>query len=92
MRYGCGTELTVSSGGFGGFVGGKVLCSDGRVRRLVRVAPFAADFLGPRGAVRVDGRTVSGSVGIGRDESGDEYVDFVAHGRNAGLLPRWSDR
>lgn len=94
-RYAAGTELTQSMP-WGLYVRGRVLCADGRVRALARIAPTADTFFSVPAAVKVKGKTVSGYVtveamsGSSVDTLQDPAVArFMAYsyGKNADLLP-----
>jgi hypothetical protein len=96
VKYAKGTDLRYADGHGGGIVYGRALCSDGKVRTLSRVAPFADTAFSVPAAVKVKGRTVSGFVMVetlgGWDTPSEEdpaVVKFVAYtyGRNASLLP-----
>jgi hypothetical protein len=93
-NYGAGTFLEVDYP-WGVYVRGAALCSDGRVRRLKRIASTADTFFSVPAAVTVKGRTVSGYVTVETaqgwsTESADDpaVVKFVAYsyGRNGHLL------
>lgn len=58
-------------------------CSDGKVRRLTRIAATADSFYSVPAALKVEGRTVSGFV-TPDDHAG---LVFTATGRNGHLLP-----
>jgi hypothetical protein len=62
-NYAHGTSLTQSYP-WGTYVGGRVLCSDGKVRALKRIAPTADTFFSVPAAVTVNGRTVAGYVTV----------------------------
>lgn len=85
-EFGAGTALTQRFP-WGLYIGGRALCSDGRVRRLARIAITADSFFSIPASVRVSGRTVSGFVSFGEIPGGVEVVKFTATGKNAGLLP-----
>lgn len=100
QKYEAGTELR-SSYPWGLYVGGRALCSDGKVRALSRIAQTADTFFSVPASVKVDGRTVSGYVttetaqGFTTESAGDPtVVKFVAYtyGRNADALPagKWA--
>lgn len=73
-----------------GIIGGAALCSDGKVRRLKRVGHPDTFFSIPA-AVRVFEFTVSGFVTLGEDVDGNEFVKFVALGKNSVFLPNWQN-
>ncbi len=95
-NFGRDTELR-SSLPFGFFVGGRALCSDGKIRTLKRIAETADTFFSVPAAVTVKGKTVSGFVSV--DSIADleglpvpgrpAVVRFIAvsYGRNAQALP-----
>jgi len=94
--YGKGTELTVSMP-FSLFHSGRVLCSDGKVRALARIASTADTFFSIPATVKVNGKTVSGYVTIETLEGHSTgtpddptVVKFVRYdyGKNANLLPK----
>lgn len=94
-EYGEGTYLDVSMP-FGGYVGGRALCSDGKVRALKRISETADTFFSIPAQVRVEGKTVTGYVtlesvkGYQTPAQGDPaVVKFVAESyrKNAYLLP-----
>lgn len=95
-RYGAETYLTVSYP-WGMYHGGAVLCSDGKVRKLKRIAATADTFFSVPASVNVGKRTVSGYVtmetlqGFTTHDNDDDPVvaKFVAYtyGRNADALP-----
>jgi hypothetical protein len=94
--YGHDTYVVMRSTGlFSGFVAGRALCSDGRVRHLKRIAACADSFDSVPAAVTVKGRTVSGFItwasmdGFTVELPGRPHVvKFVAqHGKNKGMLP-----
>jgi hypothetical protein len=93
-RYANGTCLEQSMP-WGLYHGGRVLCSDGKVRALARIAQTADTFFSVPAAVRVRGRTVSGYVtistisGLSTATPTDPVVArFVAYtyGKNGALL------
>jgi hypothetical protein len=80
---------------------GAALCSDGKVRKLARIAATADTFFSIRAAVKVRGNTVSGYVSL-RDDldsastagtplNPGATVVFIpnSYGKNAGSLPAW---
>ena len=79
------TFLTVDDSNYGGFTGGRVLCSDGTVRALKTIERYANTFFSVHASVKVKGKTVSGWV------SSDDYDRIVfranKYGKNADLLP-----
>lgn len=87
-KYARGTELVVRYP-WGTFVGGRALCTDGKVRALARIAQTADTFFSIPASVKVNGHTVSGFVTF-RGEHDDEgmHVAFVAYayGKNGHLL------
>lgn len=79
---------------WGIFVGGRVMCSDGKVRALKRISSTADTFFSVPASVQVRGATVSGFVtfeteqGWSTETPDDPAVaKFVAKGVNRGLLP-----
>lgn len=62
-NYAMGTAL-VASYPWGLFHGGRVLCSDGIVRALKRIAETADTFFSVPASVTVQGRTVAGYVTV----------------------------
>ena len=62
-QYAQGTNLQTRAP-WGVFVGGRALCSDGKVRRLARIAICADTAWTISGAVKVNGKTVSGFVSV----------------------------
>jgi hypothetical protein len=94
--YGNGTYVvTRTTGLFSGFVAGRALCSDGRVRQLKRIALCADSFDSVPAAVTVRGKTVSGFITWARMDGftvelpdNPHIVKFIAQrGRNKHLLP-----
>lgn len=65
--YGMGTYLLMRMP-FGLFEGGRVLCSDGVVRTLKRIAQTADTFFSIPAAVEVKGKTVAGFVTVETEE------------------------
>lgn len=96
-EYGHGTSLTQSFP-WGLYVGGKALCSDGKVRTLKRISETADTFFSVPAAVTVKGRTVAGYVTVesidGFTSTGEPVVKFVAvkYRRNHYLLPEGTYR
>src|SRR3990172_7289488 len=98
MRYALETELILEPGPFAcGFVSGRALCSDGKVRAVRFTGDGIADtFFSIPASVKVSGRAVSGFVtvetvtGFSTPTDNDPaVVRFVAYryGKNADLLP-----
>lgn len=94
-EYGQGTSLT-TYGSWDTFVAARVLCSDGMVRTVRRIAMVADTYSTVPCSVKVKGKTVSGYLTVetmqGLDteiESDPKVVKFVAikTGVNAGMLP-----
>ncbi len=94
-EYARGTYL-VSSYPWGLYVGGRALCSDGKVRTLKRISETADTFFSVPASVTVGGRTVAGYVttetisGMSVETADDPIVvRFVAYSyrRNGNLLP-----
>lgn len=94
-EYAKGTSLTVERP-YGLFIGGKAMCTDGKVRTLKRIAITADTFFSVPASVTVRGKTVSGFVtvetvdGWTTETEGDpSIVRFVAHSsaKNGALLP-----
>ena len=73
-EYGYGTRLT-SSYPWGIYVGGRAMCSDGRVRALARIAQTADTFFSVPASVKVAGRTVAGYVTTECASGSSVYVD-----------------
>jgi hypothetical protein len=98
MNYAYGTRLDPDTGPFSlGFVGGRAICSDGKVRALRFTDGIADTFFSIPARVNVGRRTVSGFVttetaeGWSTETDGDPaVVKFIAnqYGRNADALPR----
>lgn len=97
-EYGEGTYLTMEYPR-GVYRGGRVLCSDGRVRNLKRIASTADTFYSVPASVTVSGRTVAGYVTVETrdgwtvETEGDPAVaKFIAYsyGANGSLLPAGS--
>ena len=94
--YWSGTCLTQSYP-WGLFIGGRALCSDGKVRALKRIAPTADSFFSVPASVTVGGRTVAGYVTVETldgfttyyDETDPQVVKFVAYTyrKNGDALP-----
>jgi hypothetical protein len=94
-KYDRGTSLTIDYP-WSVYRGGRVLCSDGKVRALKRIALTADTYFSVPAAVTVNGKTVSGYVTIDSvySVSAERYNDqrvalFVAviYGKNHALLP-----
>lgn len=94
-EYGHGTSIT-SSYPWGVHVTAKVMCSDGVVRKVKRIAQTADTFFSIPASVTVKGKTVAGYVTIETTAgSSVEMPDdpavakFIAYryGKNFGLLP-----
>ena len=94
-EYGDGTYL-VQSFPWGFYSGGQALCSDGKLRRLKRIASTADTFFSVPASVNVGKRTVSGYVTVecrsgSSVETDDDpaVVKFIAYsyGRNGDALP-----
>ena len=95
-EYGKGTYL-VQSSPWGFFATGSALCSDGKVRKLKRIAETADTFSSVPASVQVGRKTVSGydtieclsGSSVSVDESDPEIVKFVAYsyGKNGAMLP-----
>lgn len=99
MLYGMDTSLTPEPGPFScGYVRGRAICADGRVRAVrFQNGGIADTFFSVPASVKVNGRTVSGYVTVETaegwtTETADDpaVVKFVAYqyGRNADALPR----
>jgi len=95
MKYELGTEL-ITRQPWGIFVGGSALCSDGKVRKLKRIAPTADTLFSIPASVTVKGKTVAGFVsvesmsGLSVAYEGDPpVVRFTSYmyRKNGGLLP-----
>lgn len=85
-QYKQGTYV-VQSYPWGLYLKGAALCSDGKVRKLARVASTADTWFSIPASVRVNGKTVAGWIGIE-----DGVVKFHAYNnrKNSFLLPAWS--
>lgn len=96
-EYGEGTALTVSyPWGWNVRRGTRALCSDGKVRSVVRISETADTFFSIPAAVKVNGKTVSGYVTLETLEGWSTPSDVdptvlkfcrFNHGRNADELP-----
>lgn len=89
-HYGHHTHLIVDYP-WGHYIGGRVMCSDGKVRSLKRIADTADTFFSIPAAVNVGKRTVTGYVTI--DEvNGESVVLFIAYEyrKNHDALPKGS--
>ena len=100
-NYGCDTVIRVSRP-HGMYMGGKVLCSDGKVRALNRIATASDTFFSVPAQVKVGRKTVSGYVtfetarGLSTPTPDDPVVAkfcAYAYGKNGHLLPggTWQD-
>ena len=94
--YALGTRLDQNFNDFGGFTGGRAVCSDDKVRTLKRLASTADTFFSVPAAVTVKGKTVSGYVTVQTVEGWSTPTDddpavvrFIAYkyGKNGALLP-----
>lgn len=81
---------------WGFYCGGAALCSDGKVRKLKRIAITADTFFSVPAAVKVKGKTVSGYVTVSTLSGSSVPVDgdpavlmfrALLTGKNHGLLP-----
>lgn len=81
---------------FAVYVGGRAMCSDGKVRSLKRIAETADTFFSVPASIVVKGKTVAGYVtteteeGLSTDTKADPAcIKFCAYtyGRNGHLLP-----
>lgn len=98
-NYARGTFLRVSYP-WGWNVSGAAICSDGKVRKLKRIAETADTFFSIPASVTVDGRTVAGYVTVETErgystdmgETDPYIVKFVAYTyrKNGTLLPKGS--
>jgi hypothetical protein len=95
MEYGMQTRLDVRMP-WGVFAGGRVLCADGEIRALKRIAPTADTFFTVPASVTVKGKTVAGFVTVETlaglctpDPTDPPVVKFVAvqTGKNHAVLP-----
>ena len=88
-QYGKGTFLTRESH-WHECVGGRALCSDGKLRSIQHVSAPDTFFSIPC-SVQVKGKTVRGFVSIRHDLDGqaEPFIQFsaVRYGKNGGLLP-----
>lgn len=91
-EYAMGTYLEVLYP-FGQYIGGKAMCSDGKVRKLIRISETADTFFSVPAAVKVGTKKVSGYVTVDAFNFTFEQtiVRFVAvkTGKNHNLLPEW---
>jgi hypothetical protein len=94
--YGLGTWVEQTAP-WGWFRQGRVICSDGRLRRTDRLAECADTFFSVPAKVKVNGKTVSGYITFETAEgfttaspADPTCVKFIAHqyGKNASELPR----
>ena len=94
-HYSNDTQLRVAMP-WGGFIGGRALCADGKVRALSYIAQTADTFFSVPASVKVQGKTVSGFVTVecvsGSSVVTDDapaVVRFFKHtnGKHAHLLP-----
>jgi hypothetical protein len=92
--YGMGTWLNISYSGF--YRGGRVLCSDGKLRNLKWISKVADTFFSVPAAVMVKGKQVSGYVTVetineysAKSDNNPTVVKFAAynHRKNGRLLP-----
>ena len=81
---------------WGWYRGGRVLCSDGKIRNLKWVSETADTFFSVPATVKVSGKSVAGYVttetmsGLSTETPDDPMVyKFIAHsyGKNGHLLP-----
>jgi hypothetical protein len=94
-NYADGTSVT-SRMPFATYVTARVMCSDGKVRTVRRIAETADTFFSVPCAVKVSGRTVSGyltvetrsgsSIETNDDPAVAKFIAY-AYGRNADALP-----
>jgi hypothetical protein len=89
-EYAMGTYLEVLYP-FGQYIGGKAMCSDGKVRKLIRISETADTFFSVPAAVKVGTKKVSGFITVDDKMFDKVYVRFVAvkSGKNHNLLPEW---
>ena len=89
MQYAKNTETILSRGPFAQIIGARAICADGKVRK-VRGIGQDRDYGTRTGNIKVKGRTVSGFICFSQDftppAGACEFVEFVAAGKNAGLL------
>lgn len=78
-----GTHLT-TSGMWDLYTSGAALCTDGRVRKLKRIAKTADTFFSVPAAVSVKGKTVTGYVTM--NENSVEFSAYINE-TNEHLLP-----
>lgn len=73
---------------FGLYVTGAALCTDGKVRKLKRIAETADTFFSVPASVTVAGRTVAGFVSLEETDAG-QVLAFHAYKnrKNADALP-----
>lgn len=83
-KYSNGTSLIVCMP-WSTFVGGKALCSDGKVRTIKRIAATADTFYSIPASVTVDGKTVAGYVGV--DDDNTVKFHSYTYRKNGTLLP-----
>ena len=83
-----------------GYVNGRAMCPDGKVRMLKRILPYAETFFSIPASVAVKGRTVSGYVMISTvdgeplvyadDDDDEKLVTFrpYLYGKNANVFDK----
>ena len=84
-KYEKGTSLTQSFP-WGTYVGGRALCSDGKVRALKRIAQTADTWFSVPASVKVKGYTVAGYISI--DDDGVVKFHSYTYRKNGLLLPQ----
>lgn len=89
-EYSRGTYLLVSYP-WGINRGGAAMCSDGKVRKIKRIAPTADTFFSIPASIEVKGKTVAGYVTFASNYNGEKIVQFrpYTYRKNHGLLPKW---
>lgn len=97
MKYANSTKLVLEGGPFASrYVGGRAICSDGKIRALRFRSGIADTFFSVPCSVRVNGRTVAGYATVETEEGFTNHseddpsvVKFIAYQyrTNAGLLP-----
>ena len=80
--YALTTYLDTYDSPFGGFVRGRAMCSDGRVRNLKRISVTADTFFSVPASVTVKGRTIAGYVGVETCQGWTTHTDegWTTHG------------
>lgn len=101
-EYALGTYLGMDDLPFSGYINGRAICSDGRVRNLKRIAFTADTFFSVPASVTVKGKTVAGYVSVETCEGFSTHTDddpavvkfrAVKYRKNYEILPAgdWSE-